>query len=90
MKKLNLFIVCMALLPCMLFFPRVEAADYYILVEDIEIEPGVTIDINVNVYVNEAAQDWGDLPVARTAGAMPLGISCRRCRQLVAICNVYA
>jgi pimeloyl-ACP methyl ester carboxylesterase len=60
MKKLNLFIVCMALLPCMLFFPRAEAADYYILVEDIEIEPGVTIDINVNVYVNEAAQEWGD------------------------------
>jgi len=32
--------------------------DYNILIEDIEIQPGVTIDINVNVYVNENAQSW--------------------------------
>jgi enterochelin esterase-like enzyme len=32
--------------------------DYTILVEDIEFQPGVTIDINVNVFVNENAQSW--------------------------------
>ena len=34
--------------------------DYTILVEDIEFQPGVTIDINVNVYVNENAINWAD------------------------------
>jgi hypothetical protein len=36
------------------------ATDYNILIEDIQIEPGVTIDINLNVYVNENAQNWGN------------------------------
>ena len=34
--------------------------DYNILIEDIEFQPGVTIDINVNVYVNENATNWAD------------------------------
>ncbi|MCB2222368.1 MAG: T9SS type A sorting domain-containing protein [Bacteroidetes bacterium] len=34
--------------------------DYSILIEDIEFQPGVTIDINVNVYVNENATNWAD------------------------------
>lgn len=32
-----------------------EDMDYQILIENIEFQPGVTIDINVNVYVNENA-----------------------------------
>ena len=34
--------------------------DYNILIEDIEFQPGVTIDINVNVYVNENAHNWAN------------------------------
>ncbi|MBW6460800.1 MAG: alpha/beta fold hydrolase [Bacteroidales bacterium] len=34
--------------------------DYSILIEDIEFQPGVTIDINVNVYVNENAVNYAD------------------------------
>lgn len=34
--------------------------DYNILIEDLEFQPGVTIDINVNVYVNENAVNWND------------------------------
>ena len=34
--------------------------DYSLLIEDIEFQPGVTIDINVNVYVNENATNWAD------------------------------
>jgi len=34
--------------------------DYSILIEDIEFQPGVTIDINVNVYVNENAHNWAN------------------------------
>jgi pimeloyl-ACP methyl ester carboxylesterase len=45
---------------CMLPFLTVQATDYTILIEDIEIEPGVTIDINLNVYVNEGASSWGN------------------------------
>lgn len=34
--------------------------DYSLLINDIEFQPGVTIDINVNVYVNENASVWAD------------------------------
>jgi pimeloyl-ACP methyl ester carboxylesterase len=34
--------------------------DYNILIQDIEFRTGVTIDINVNVYVNENAVNWVD------------------------------
>ena len=34
--------------------------DYSILIEDIEFQPNVTIDINVNVYVNENAVNFAD------------------------------
>jgi pimeloyl-ACP methyl ester carboxylesterase len=44
----------------MLPFASLQATDYNILIEDIEIEPGVTIDINLNVYVNEGASSWGN------------------------------
>jgi len=34
--------------------------DYNIIIEDIEFQSGVTIDINVNVYVNENAHNWAN------------------------------
>lgn len=49
---------------CMLLFASMMTAqtsmDYNILIEGIEFQPGVTIDINVNVYVNENAHNWAD------------------------------
>jgi pimeloyl-ACP methyl ester carboxylesterase len=49
---------------CLLLFASTIAAqtsmDYTILIEDIEFQPGVTIDINVNVYVNENAHNWAN------------------------------
>ncbi len=37
-----------------------SSLDYNILIEQIEFQPGVTIDINVNVYVNENATNWAN------------------------------
>jgi pimeloyl-ACP methyl ester carboxylesterase len=34
--------------------------DYSLLIEDLEFKPGVTIDININVYVNEDAVNWAN------------------------------
>lgn len=34
--------------------------DYSLMIEDIEFQPGVTIDINVNVFVNENATNWAN------------------------------
>jgi pimeloyl-ACP methyl ester carboxylesterase len=49
---------------CMCVFGLVAMAqtsmDYDFMVYDIEFQPGVTIDINVNVYVNENATNWAD------------------------------
>lgn len=42
---------------CFIFAAMAQPSqDYNILIEDIEFQPGVTIDINVNVFVNENAE----------------------------------
>jgi len=46
---------------CFLFAAVAQPSqDYTILIGDIEIQPGVTVDINVNVFVNENAQSWSN------------------------------
>ena len=58
MKKLSLLT---ALLLCMAVFGLGQTSqDYNILIEDLEFQPGVTIDININVYVNEHATNMAD------------------------------
>jgi len=50
-------LIAIACLCCFTFAASAQPSqDYNILIEDIEFLPGVTIDINVNVYVNENAQ----------------------------------
>ncbi len=53
-----------AILCCVLLTTFMVSAqpsmDYSIMVSDIEFQPGVTIDINVNVYVNENAHNWAN------------------------------
>jgi len=54
-------ILTTAVLICTLLFVNAQTSqDYNILIEDIEFQPGVTIDINVNVYVNENATNWAN------------------------------
>lgn len=60
MKKFNKLMITLMLLSFILLLTNVMATDYNLLIEDIEIEPGVTIDINLNVYVNENAENWGN------------------------------
>jgi alpha-beta hydrolase superfamily lysophospholipase len=50
-KMVSTLLVCIV----MLSFSVQASSDYTVLIEDIEFQPGVTIDINVNVYVNEDA-----------------------------------
>lgn len=46
---------------CLVFYASAQTSmDYNILIEDIEFQPGVTININVNVYVNENAEIWAN------------------------------
>jgi hypothetical protein len=42
--------------------------DYNVLIEDIEFQPGVTIDINVNAYVNEGATKSGAVQIFAIEG----------------------
>jgi len=50
-------LIAIAFVCCFTFAASAQPSqDYNILIEDIEFLPGVTIDINVNVYVNENAQ----------------------------------
>ena len=61
MKNLTKILFVTALSLCMAFFVNAQTSmDYNILIEDIEFQPGVTIDINVNVYVNENAASWSN------------------------------
>lgn len=61
MKTLTKSIATTAVLICMMLFMNAQTSlDYNILIEDIEFQPGVTIDINVNVYVNENATNWAN------------------------------
>ena len=61
MKNLTKIIFVTALSLCMALFVNAQTSmDYNILIEDLEFQPGVTIDINVNVYVNESAASWSD------------------------------
>lgn len=60
MKKITKCILVCAGLLLFGFNALPQSMDYNILVEDIEFQPGVTIDINVNVYVNENAHNWAD------------------------------
>ena len=61
MKTLTKLIVTTALLLCTALFMSAQTSmDYNIFIEDIEFQPGVTIDINVNVYVNENATNWAN------------------------------
>ena len=61
MKTLTKSIFATALMLCVaLFISAQTSMDYNILIEDIEFQPGVTIDINVNVYVNENATNWAN------------------------------
>ncbi len=61
MKTLLKIIFTMAISLSMVFYSNAQSTlDYTILVEDIEFQPGVTIDINVNVYVNENATNWSN------------------------------
>lgn len=60
MKKLLRFFAT-AFVLCFAFSVSAQTSmDYNILIEDLEFQPGVTIDINVNVYVNENAVNWND------------------------------
>lgn len=53
-KMIAAFLCC-----CLTFNGAAQPSmDYNILIEDIEFQPGVTIDINVDVFVNENAQSW--------------------------------
>ncbi len=50
-------LIAIACVCCFTFAASAQPSqDYNIIIEDIEFLPGVTIDINVNVYVNENAQ----------------------------------
>jgi pimeloyl-ACP methyl ester carboxylesterase len=60
MKKFLKMAATAMLCSLMLFSVAQPAQDYNILIEGIEIEPGVTIDINVDVFVNENAQSWSN------------------------------
>ena len=61
MKTLTKSILTTALLLCTVLFMNAQSSmDYNILIEDIEFQPGVTNDINVNVYVNENATNWAN------------------------------
>ncbi|MDB4303628.1 alpha/beta fold hydrolase [Desulfosarcina sp.] len=61
MKTLTKTIVATALLLCTVLFMNAQTSmDYTIMIPDIEFQPGVTIDINVNVYVNENATNWAN------------------------------
>jgi enterochelin esterase-like enzyme len=60
MKKLVKMVATAMLCSFMLLSVAQPSMDYNILIEDIEIQPGVTIDINVNVFVNENAQSWSN------------------------------
>jgi enterochelin esterase-like enzyme len=60
MKKLVKMVATAMLCSFMLLSVAQPSMDYSILIEDIEIQPGVTIDINVNVFVNENAQSWSN------------------------------
>lgn len=58
MKKLHLLVVLLFGLG--LIGHGQASLDYTIMIEDIEFQPGVTIDININVYVNEHATNQAD------------------------------
>ena len=58
MKKLTFFTLAFALMA--MTVNAQTSMDYNIVIEDLEFEPGVTIDININVYVNENATNWAD------------------------------
>ncbi len=61
MKKVSKIIFATAIVLCMAFYSNAQTSmDYTIMVEDIEFQPGVFIDINVNVYVNENATNWAN------------------------------
>jgi len=58
MKKLTFLIIAFALMG--MSMNAQTSMDYNIMIQDLEFEPGVTIDININVYVNENATNWAD------------------------------
>ena len=61
MKTVSKIIFTTAIALCMAFYSNAQTSmDYNILINDIEFQPGVTIDINVNVYVNENAINWAN------------------------------
>lgn len=61
MKTLTKVIFATAFVLCMALFMRAQTSmDYNIFIEDIEFQPGVTIDIDVNAYVNENATNWAN------------------------------
>ena len=61
MKTVSKIIFTTAIVLCMAFYSNAQTSmDYNILINDIEFQPGVTIDINVNVYVNENATNWAN------------------------------
>ena len=61
MKKVTKVIFATAILLCVAFYSNAQTSmDYNILIDDIEFQPGVFIDINVNVYVNENATNWAN------------------------------
>ncbi len=55
-KTIAILIACFTIVATM----AQTSMDYNILIEDIEFQSGVTIDINVNVYVNENATGWAN------------------------------
>ncbi len=61
MKNLTNLLTVTALILCTAITAIAQSSmDYNIFIEDIEFTPGVTIDINVNVYVNENAHNWAN------------------------------
>lgn len=61
MKRLTTLIAVFALLAFTAIQLRGQTSmDYNIMIEDLEFQPGVTIDININVYVNENATNWAN------------------------------
>jgi pimeloyl-ACP methyl ester carboxylesterase len=61
MKALSRISFIAAIMLCMALYSNAQSSmDYNIQIDNIEFQPGVFIDINVNVYVNENATNWAN------------------------------
>lgn len=60
MKRLTILLSIVLIIGTSLTTYSQSSLDYNLLLEDLEFTPGVTIDININVYVNENATNWAD------------------------------